>query len=163
MWAPWPEAILGLGLFAAFYVDVILGGYIWPYAPALLVATGLAALRAPDPTLSHIRRRPAVLLRCRPPGAWRSTLLRVVFALCLLGVLCVVYDVRFPQQKIFRNPFAPGPTMLPKEVGQFAGLFVGVLLTMQGLAVLILTPAYLGGAIAEEKSAARWNSCSPRT
>jgi ABC-type transport system involved in multi-copper enzyme maturation permease subunit len=81
----------------------------------------------------------------------RSILLRVSFAVVLFAGLCFIYNERFPQQQIFRHPFAPGPTVAPSEVGQFANVFANVILTLQGLAVLVLTPAYLAGAIAEEK------------
>jgi ABC-type transport system involved in multi-copper enzyme maturation permease subunit len=81
----------------------------------------------------------------------RSTLLRVTFAVVLFAGLVFIYNERFPQQRIFRQPFAPGPTVAPADVGQFTNIFVGIILTLQALAVLVLTPAYLAGAIAEEK------------
>ena len=151
-WFPWPEAVIGSGLLTALYVDLYLAWHIWPYILVLLAVTCLVMLAR------LVRRHRFYVVGplffydvVRLARRGRSTLLRVTFALCLLGGLCIVYDARFPQHKILRHPFTPGPTMLPRDVGQFANIFVGVLLTVQGLAVLVLTPAYLAGAIAEEK------------
>jgi ABC-type transport system involved in multi-copper enzyme maturation permease subunit len=152
LWFPWPEAVIGTVLLLIVYIDLFLPWHIWPYAVALLAATCLVSV------VRLIRHHRFYVVGplffydvVRLARRGRSTLLRVVFALCLLAGLCIVYDARFPQQKILRNPFSPGPTMLPQEVGNFANVFVGVLLAVQALAVLVLTPAYLAGAIAEEK------------
>src|SRR5204862_3873863 len=47
--------------------------------------------------------------------------------------------------------FDPGPVMSQKRLAEFALGCVAALMAVQGAAVFALTPAYLAGAIAEEK------------
>jgi ABC-type transport system involved in multi-copper enzyme maturation permease subunit len=80
----------------------------------------------------------------------RSTLLRCVYALLLLGALCLVYVEVFPGHDLLGGGFS-GPQLRPSEMARFARRFFVTLALAQGAAVLVLTPAYLAGAIAEEK------------
>ncbi|HMF19528.1 MAG TPA: ABC transporter permease subunit, partial [Gemmataceae bacterium] len=49
--------------------------------------------------------------------------------------------------------FAPGPVLPANALARFAETFVNAILMMQILAVFLLTPAYVAGAIAEEREA----------
>jgi ABC-type transport system involved in multi-copper enzyme maturation permease subunit len=148
----WPELLLMLVLMAGLFLDQLLGLQLWPVLLVLLGLTYVAMV------IHVVYYRGWYLVGplffydvVRLARRGRSTLLRVTFGLTLFAGLCFVYDARFPQHQILRHPFAPGPTIQPQDVGRFANAFVGVLLTVQALAVLVLTPAYLAGAIAEEK------------
>src|SRR5262249_33161691 len=81
----------------------------------------------------------------------RSTLLRFAYAVFLFVGLYVVYMNLFPQYDVFTDPFRPGPNVALPELGRFAGTFALAVLALQGAAVLVLTPAYLAGAVAEER------------
>jgi ABC-type transport system involved in multi-copper enzyme maturation permease subunit len=81
----------------------------------------------------------------------RSTLLRTCYALALLAGLYLVYTSRFPQHDLLARPFAPGPNVTLSARADLAASFVGVILALQEAAVLVLTPVYLAGAVAEER------------
>jgi ABC-type transport system involved in multi-copper enzyme maturation permease subunit len=81
----------------------------------------------------------------------RGNLLRCLFALTLLAVLGLVYAQRFPNHDLFALTVSSGPSLPIPELARFAEAFAAACLTVQGAAVLLLTPAYLAGAIAEEK------------
>jgi ABC-type transport system involved in multi-copper enzyme maturation permease subunit len=81
----------------------------------------------------------------------RSTLLRCAYALALLGALCLAYHLRFPDAPLLHlGPFY-GPNVAVHELPRFAQTITLALLLAQGAAVLGLTPAYVAGAVAEEK------------
>jgi ABC-type transport system involved in multi-copper enzyme maturation permease subunit len=80
-----------------------------------------------------------------------TTVLRCLYALLLLGLLYVLVADHFPQYAGFKEFFADPPARSIHDWAHFAQRFVGAILTWQGIAVLLLTPAYLAGAVAEEK------------
>src|SRR4051812_24726655 len=80
----------------------------------------------------------------------RSTLLRFVYGLFLLLALYAVYQQTFPHISFFSHPFATGATLRPSDMARFSANFAVALIALQVVAVLVLTPAYLAGAIAEE-------------
>jgi ABC-type transport system involved in multi-copper enzyme maturation permease subunit len=81
----------------------------------------------------------------------RSTLLRCVYALALFGNLYVTYHQRFPRHDLLAAPFTPQATVRPAELSRMAEEFVYSILWLQTAAIYVLTPAYLAGALAEEK------------
>jgi ABC-type transport system involved in multi-copper enzyme maturation permease subunit len=81
----------------------------------------------------------------------RSTLLRCTYALLLLGCLYLIYMNRFPIEAAFQNLFRLRPKMRLEDLAEFAGTFATGIFALQSAAVLVLTPAYVSGAIAEEK------------
>src|SRR5262249_27585268 len=81
----------------------------------------------------------------------RSTLLRCAYALLLLAVLYLIYWNRFPIEAALENLFRLKPKMRLEELAQFAGTFATGIFALQSAAVIVLTPAYVSGAIAEEK------------
>jgi ABC-type transport system involved in multi-copper enzyme maturation permease subunit len=81
----------------------------------------------------------------------RTTLLRCVYALFLLGALYLVYAEYFPRHDFLHQPFDAGLRISLTLQGKFTREFVTAILALQGAAVLVLTPVYVGGAIAEEK------------
>jgi ABC-type transport system involved in multi-copper enzyme maturation permease subunit len=82
----------------------------------------------------------------------RTALLRVTYALLLFaGLLCLFYQ-HFPQQFAeFGTLFGQGPSPPMQQWGQFARYFVVTALTLQAAFVIVVTPAYVAGAVAEEK------------
>lgn len=80
----------------------------------------------------------------------RTTVLRCAYALLLLVWLCVLVSDRFPGMSVAKFFEAP-PAMAMTEWADFARSYGVVILSLQAGAVLVLTPAYLAGAIAEEK------------
>jgi ABC-type transport system involved in multi-copper enzyme maturation permease subunit len=145
------ETMALAGVTVGLYSAAILNGPVWPFLIALPVIALVLVVRVLTHSKVYVVGPLFFYDVIRLARRGRSTLLRVTFALVLFGGLCFIYNERFPQQKVFQHPFAPGPTVAPQDVGQFANIFVGIILVLQALAVLVLTPAYLAGAIAEEK------------
>lgn len=81
----------------------------------------------------------------------RSTLLRCAYPLLMLAGLYAVYTLEFPGYDPLRAPFDPGPRVQAANLARFGATFVGVVLAVQAAAVVVLTPAYLAGAVAEER------------
>jgi hypothetical protein len=79
----------------------------------------------------------------------RGTALRIAYGAVLLVGLGLVYQDSFPQHDLFR--LDPGPGVSLADQARFAERFVVALLVIQNAAVLVLTPAYLGAAVAEER------------
>jgi hypothetical protein len=88
----------------------------------------------------------------------RSTLLRFVYGLFLLLALYAVYQQTFPHISFFSQPFEASATLRTSEMAQFSANFAIALIALQVVAVVVLTPAYLAGAIARSAplSLATW-------
>jgi ABC-type transport system involved in multi-copper enzyme maturation permease subunit len=83
----------------------------------------------------------------------RSTSLRCAYAAALLVALYFAYRERFPRHDLWAAPFAP-PQIPTSELASLAQGFVLAILRVQTVAVFVLTPVYLAGAVAEEKERA---------
>jgi ABC-type transport system involved in multi-copper enzyme maturation permease subunit len=81
----------------------------------------------------------------------RSTLLRVTYALVLFGALLIAYTNRFPGHNLLAAPFASPQTASGAELSLLTESFFYSILVVQTAAVLVLTPAYIAGAISEER------------
>jgi ABC-type transport system involved in multi-copper enzyme maturation permease subunit len=80
-----------------------------------------------------------------------TTFLRCLYALILLGLLLILAANYFPQLTGFAEFFGERPSRPLHDWAAFAQKFVVSILNLQGIAVVLLTPAYLAGALAEEK------------
>jgi ABC-type transport system involved in multi-copper enzyme maturation permease subunit len=130
--------IVGLALGASWLVVLGL---------ALIGFLGIAAL---------VRNRDAQLLGplfyydlIRLARRGRIILPRCAYGLLLLVGLFLAYHGRFGNP----GPVSPAPGVQidPRQMARFAEHYFLVVLILQAAAVLVLTPAYLAGAIAEEK------------
>lgn len=149
-WSTLPAAGIVLAAIAALTAAALVG---MP-GPVLLGIGGAGCA-----LIGWVFRRPAAalvgplfaydLLRLARRG--RSTLLRCAYALLLLGGLYAVYEKHFPSEPLLTRPFAVGASVPLAELAHFAGTFAVAILALQGVAVVVLTPAYLAGAIAEER------------
>jgi ABC-type transport system involved in multi-copper enzyme maturation permease subunit len=148
------RTVLALALLIAGAVALDVVPFIAPSAPVVLaVFLAWAALCA------WVAWRPAAalvgplffyeLLRLARRG--RSTLLRCLYALALLGVLYFVYAHHFPHAPLLTNPFTEGLGLPLADLARLAGGFVAAVVALQGLVVVLCAPAYLAGAIAEER------------
>jgi ABC-type transport system involved in multi-copper enzyme maturation permease subunit len=81
----------------------------------------------------------------------RSTVLRCAYALAGLVALYFAYHSRFPSHDLWKAPFTSGETLGVRDLASLARNFVTVILWVQTGAVVVLTPAYLAGAIAGER------------
>jgi len=81
----------------------------------------------------------------------RTRDMRMLYLLALLIGLGAVYWIRFPHQSFYNLIFNTGQPLRTNEMSRFAEVFVFTVIVVQNLAVLLLTPIYLGSAIAEEK------------
>lgn len=81
----------------------------------------------------------------------RTRDIRVLYALGLLVGLGLMYYVRSPSQDLGAIFFKSAQSMTTQEGTQFAQMFVFTIIVVQNLAVLVLTPVYVGSAISEEK------------
>jgi ABC-type transport system involved in multi-copper enzyme maturation permease subunit len=89
------------------------------------------------------------LLRLARRG--RSFLLRFTYGLGLLVFLYFAYEAAFPGSATLTLSSQAVPGVPLGAQARFAERFIFAFMAIQGLAVLILTPAYLAGAISEEK------------
>jgi ABC-type transport system involved in multi-copper enzyme maturation permease subunit len=81
----------------------------------------------------------------------RTTLLRCAYALAGLVTLYFAYHQRFPSHNLWNAPFSSGVTLGIRDLASLARSFVTVILWVQTVAIFLLTPAYLAGAIAGER------------
>src|SRR5438128_3687512 len=77
--------------------------------------------------------------------------LRIAYALVLLGGLCFLYGRYFGRLDPWAMLFLPGPELKPNALAGFAESFAHTFFMLQIAAVLVLTPAYIGPAIAAER------------
>jgi ABC-type transport system involved in multi-copper enzyme maturation permease subunit len=80
----------------------------------------------------------------------RFLVLRCAYAVALLGLLFWFHWQWFKNWGDFESLFSQ-QNIAVAEMPRFAASFFAMFLTLQYLVVLLLTPVYLGGAIAEEK------------
>jgi ABC-type transport system involved in multi-copper enzyme maturation permease subunit len=80
----------------------------------------------------------------------RGTALRFLYGSSLLAALAFVYHYHFPRHDLLRLSGDDDWVSL-KDQASFAHSFANTLLLAQNVAVLVLVPAYLAGAVAEEK------------
>jgi ABC-type transport system involved in multi-copper enzyme maturation permease subunit len=93
---------------------------------------------------------PCELLRCGRRD--RYILMRCLYGAVLIGVLAWSYLTWFANRGIPTAELLWGEgTLPPEEMPKFAAHFFTAFLTAQLAAVLILTPIYLGAAVAEER------------
>jgi ABC-type transport system involved in multi-copper enzyme maturation permease subunit len=81
----------------------------------------------------------------------RTILLRVGYGLFLLTALFLVYSSQLARYSPLAILFDPGPVLPFNALARFAESFVGAVLVLQTMAVFVLTPAYVAGAIVEER------------
>jgi ABC-type transport system involved in multi-copper enzyme maturation permease subunit len=81
----------------------------------------------------------------------RTTLLRCGYALVLLGMLCGAWRSHFPEVPLLELGSLEGQWVSVRELPRFAQSVTLAVLLAQGVAALVLTPAYLAGAVTEEK------------
>jgi ABC-type transport system involved in multi-copper enzyme maturation permease subunit len=86
------------------------------------------------------------------PTIW----LRVIYGVLLFAVLWNTYATNFPSHDIINEPFslparAARSSQIAREMQRFSASFVFSVLAIQGCVVVLLTPAYLASAVAEEK------------
>jgi ABC-type transport system involved in multi-copper enzyme maturation permease subunit len=90
------------------------------------------------------------LLRTTRRG--RLVLVRGGYALALLAAIGNVFVDWFGWSQLALGQwFTPGPAVSPRELARFAADFTAAYLVAQLAAVLVLTPAYAAGAVAEER------------
>jgi ABC-type Na+ efflux pump permease subunit len=80
-----------------------------------------------------------------------GTVMRCAYALVILTGLLFTYSAHFPGHNLLAEPFASRGSMPAGDMARLAGAFTAVILAVQNVAVLVLTPAYLAGAVAGEK------------
>jgi ABC-type transport system involved in multi-copper enzyme maturation permease subunit len=81
----------------------------------------------------------------------RQTFVRCVYAGILLALIFGLYVIWFPEQLDSLGGLLASPPLSLRVSANFAGSFFYLFLAVQILAVIVLTPAYTAGAIAEEK------------
>src|SRR5262249_11663219 len=81
----------------------------------------------------------------------RSTVVRCAYAVAVFLALYASYQSRFPEHRLLDEPFASPASVSPGDLARLAERFVSAILAIQSLAILVLTPAYLAGAVVEEK------------
>jgi ABC-type transport system involved in multi-copper enzyme maturation permease subunit len=87
----------------------------------------------------------------RVAGRGRTAMLRCLYGLLLLGWLVYLFIHDYPRLAGPAQAFEQGPALSVGDWARFARHFVHAAFSLQGVALLVLTPAYLASAIAEEK------------
>jgi ABC-type transport system involved in multi-copper enzyme maturation permease subunit len=144
-WPVWRERLTGLAFLAAATLLWLLGGHLPTGALIVLWSALLLSIIAVvrlgwlpllGPVFSYD------LIRTTRRG--RYALLRAVYALALLLFILLLYRVQPSLDRSAWRAAAGG-------MAHFAETFCYTFLAVQFIAVAILTPAYVAGAIAEEK------------
>jgi ABC-type transport system involved in multi-copper enzyme maturation permease subunit len=144
-WPLWRERFIALALLGVAIglwlvgprltagLQAILWG-VWLLAAVLVVGKGWLPLFGPILVYDVIRTT----------RQGRYALLRAVYAIALLLFILALYRI----QPVLRGP---GILVTTGAMARFAETFTYTFLAVQFVAVIILTPAYVAGAIAEEK------------
>ncbi len=150
-----PRRYLALSAFVTLLLAGSLVAWVWdapwalmPVIPFVMFASFVIGPAGDDGTV------PGPLffydaVRLAPRG--RGTLLRCGYALVLLGALCAAWRSHFPKVPLLELGSLEGRWVAVRELPRFAQATTLALLLAQGVAVLVLTPAYLAGAVAEER------------
>jgi ABC-type transport system involved in multi-copper enzyme maturation permease subunit len=81
----------------------------------------------------------------------RITRVRAIYGLSLLALLYFLFRQRFPQHIGLAELFGASPALPLGDWPRLAFSFLLGLMAIQGAVAFVITPAYLAGAIAEEK------------
>jgi ABC-type transport system involved in multi-copper enzyme maturation permease subunit len=81
----------------------------------------------------------------------RTRDLRMIYGVVLFLGLGLIYRLQFPNEKFADLILQPAQRMSINAGAHFAEIFVFTVIVLQNLTVLLLTPVYVGSAIAEEK------------
>jgi ABC-type transport system involved in multi-copper enzyme maturation permease subunit len=146
-WPLWRERLIGLAFVAtaiglALYGDRLTGtprAILWAaWLGTAVIVVSMGWLPLTGPVFRYD------LVRTTRRG--RYAVLRVVYAVALLLFILALYRV----QPALRGA-GPGALMTTGAMARFAETFTYTFLGVQFVAVIILTPAYVAGAVAEEK------------
>lgn len=145
---PWPAQALGvllLGLFLAMLFDAP-DGMLWALSLGLVGCALLLVRRMVQADwVGPLYFYDLVRLARKA----RTTMVRVGFIALLAVGLALSYQGQFSPAELFSFE-STGPGVSPQQLAEFTTRFVSVCWTLQNLAVLFITPAYVAGAIAEE-------------
>lgn len=81
----------------------------------------------------------------------RAIGIRFGFALCLFGLIALVFLAEFSGSASLPSLLAPNMQLPQQALTSLTDRFVALILTAQGIVLALLTPAYVGGCIAEER------------
>jgi ABC-type transport system involved in multi-copper enzyme maturation permease subunit len=81
----------------------------------------------------------------------RSTMLRCVYIFAGCLALLITYVQRVPNHDLLRHPFDASGTVETAVLANFAVYFVVAFLIVQTAFVFLVTPAYMAGAVIEER------------
>jgi ABC-type transport system involved in multi-copper enzyme maturation permease subunit/uncharacterized membrane protein YqaE (UPF0057 family) len=144
-WPVWRERLIGLAFFGAGIVLWLVGGLL-PAAvqvalwAGLLLTLALVSAGGWLPLLGPVLAYDMI----RTTRRGRYALLRVVYALALLLFILALHRA---QPALLRGAWPP----VNFNMARFAETFCYTFLAVQFAAVIALTPAYVAGAVAEEK------------
>jgi ABC-type transport system involved in multi-copper enzyme maturation permease subunit len=136
----WLDRLTFLGLAAAAVLLVLLAPRLAVAAQVLLWALFLIATAFAGRLFGPVLFFDLV----RTARRNRYYVIRVLYALALLGLLCWLYFVSAADRDF-------ADTVRPEEAADFANRFFYLFISAQFLIVTVVTPAYVAGAIAEEK------------
>jgi ABC-type Na+ efflux pump permease subunit len=138
-------------------------------SPAALAGAGIAGLPWPLVAAAALGELAIMVVRTlRRPGIacvgplWcydlarlarrgQTIRLRCYYSLLLLAGLYYVYVNWFPGYDLLYSPFDAGLHVSVRDEARFGRSFATALLLLQSAAILVLTPAYLAGAVARER------------
>jgi ABC-type transport system involved in multi-copper enzyme maturation permease subunit len=81
----------------------------------------------------------------------RGIVLRCAYALAVFAAMYFTYKSHFPGYDFLAGPFSPAAALSPGDAARLTEAFAATIFAIQTAAILVLTPAYLAGALAEEK------------
>ena len=120
--------------------EVLLAEFVWLMVLAVVARDAVRNLFGPVFTYEALR-----------VGRKRSTfVLRGLYVVAMMALLAHMY-VLWLEGMRYRGGNYSGATVPPRELSRFATQFFFTFEVLQYLAVVLLTPAYVAGAIADEK------------
>src|SRR5262249_22656142 len=145
-WPAWRERLVG-GLFLAIgAVLVVLSAEWLPFWLAAIVWTMFGLALALSSRQGWIKLVGPVLFYDMVRTARRSrySIIRILYGSFLFLILCYMLELLTMSGQMAREP-------RPRASALLAETFFGTFMIVQLVLVIILTPAYVAGAIAEEK------------
>jgi len=152
-WVDWQERLIGLGLFLIALILVLLTATVLTFWPATFLWGVFAILVGLASWQGWYKLFGPVLFYDMVRTARRSRymILRLLYGGFLLFVLCYLYLIMWVAANFNLNAQQVNEGMQRREMAMLAESFFGFFMILQLAIAILLTPAYVAGAIADEK------------
>jgi ABC-type transport system involved in multi-copper enzyme maturation permease subunit len=152
-WADWQERLIGLGILSIGLTLAILSATTLTLWPAVLLWGIYAGLLGFASWQGWYLLFGPVLFYDMVRTARRSRymIIRLVYGGFLLFILCYLYLILWVSTQFNVNPNQMNEGLQRREMAMLSESFFGFFMILQLAIVILLAPAYVAGAIADEK------------